>query len=783
MTSASLNYSLKDTLKSRLAEQVPLELRQERRWVLWRIEERDGKATKVPYQTSGARASSTDPKTWASFPEALKALDNFNGIGFVLGDGWVGIDLDDCLTAEVPAEVWGIINALDGYAEISPSGRGVHIICRGQLPQGPRRFRVSWSKGVELYDNARYFTVTGQTLQTGDLTHDKTPQLARVYAQLDFEQFTVQFQNNSKVMKLCDGDVAGYPSCSEADLALCSYLLAYTSGDVERADRLFRISKRFRPKWDEKHSSDGRTYGQITLEKAATGMRGNLAPVSAEALSELLDDEFTDRNNARILARLLQGKALYVEGWGWCTYDGRRWTVDHENARVLALARDLLPQHYLERALYEPEKREKLCKAAKDAHSRERLIAALDLARGDLLANAKEFDKDPWLLNCENGVLDLRTGSLLPHSPELMLSKLCPVSYTPQAQAPTWEKFISEITLGDRDLAAFLQRALGYSITGDTREDKLLICWGSGANGKSTLLQTIRRVLGDYAKTIAPDALLRKRGDPHPTAIADLHGVRFAIAIETDEDQFLAEARVKALTGRDAVKARYLHKNYFEFEPQAKIWLATNHRPIIRDTSFAMWRRLALIPFRAFFPPESQDKTLPEKLWREREGILAWLVSGCLAWQREGLREAQAVVDETEAYKSEMDTLQEWLEECCIADPSARTPFVKLYENYESWCKENDQEPLGKRAFGNRLTEKGFPAVKIMKGGRARRGLRLRSEDPTGGCSGSTDSTSESFSELSLYRKNSEVESTQPPMSHLLASDRENSNDYNDIPF
>jgi putative DNA primase/helicase len=441
-----------------------------------------------------------------------------------------------------------------------------------------------------------------------------------------------------------------------------------------------------------------------------------------------IDEEFTDRNNALILAQKMRGTVLWVPAWGWLLWTGAHWERDPDGSRVLALARELLPKHYLERALHASDykERERLCEHAKRAHKRHNISNALELAKGDLRAEPKEFDEDPWLLNCSNGVLDLRTGELRPHSPELRLTKFCPVAYDPNAQAPTWERFLREIFLDDDELIRYVQRACGYSISGDVREDKLFICWGTGANGKSTFLQTLRRVLGDYAGAIAPAAIVHKGKDAHPTAVADLYGLRFAIAVETEEDQRLAEAQVKALTGRDSIKARFMHKDYFEFEPRAKIWLATNHRPLIRDTSPAIWRRIALIPFRAFFPPELQDKTLGEKLWQEREGILAWLVQGCLAWQEQGLGECSAVAEATEDYRSEMDALQEWLQERCVPDAKAITLFKDLYDDYCAWCGETGQDPLGKRAFANRLTEKGFEPVK--KAGRvgARKGLRLR---------------------------------------------------------
>jgi putative DNA primase/helicase len=448
------------------------------------------------------------------------------------------------------------------------------------------------------------------------------------------------------------------------------------------------------------------------------------APVAEISLNE----EFTDRNNALILAEQVRGTALWVPSWGWLLWAGARWERDPDGSRVLALARELLPRHYLERALHASDykERERLCEHAKRAHKRHNLSNALELAKGDLRAEPKGFDQDTWLLNCGNGVLDLKTGELRPHSPELRLTKLCPVAYDPNAHAPTWERFLREIFLDDAELIRYVQRACGYSVSGDVREDKLFICWGTGANGKSTFLQTLRHVLGDYAGAIAPAAIVHKGKDAHPTAVADLYGLRFAIAVETEEDQRMAEAQVKALTGRDSIKARFMHRDYFEFQSCAKIWLATNHRPLIRDTSPAIWRRIALIPFRAFFPPERQDKTLSDRLWEERAGILAWLVQGCLAWQEQGLGECDVVAEATESYRSEMDALQEWLQERCVADAKAITPFKDLYDDYVAWCEETGQDPLGKRAFGNRLTEKGFDAIK--KAGRigARQGLRLR---------------------------------------------------------
>jgi putative DNA primase/helicase len=453
-----------------------------------------------------------------------------------------------------------------------------------------------------------------------------------------------------------------------------------------------------------------------------------------------LDKALTDRNLAKLFAQLVKDQVLYVPEWGWLRYETGRWRRASD-AEIAALAMEVIPRHYTEQALNAPpERRREFLEYALKCHSRHRINNALELSKGLLLARPDEFDRHTYLLNCLNGVVDLRTGNLLPHDPSLRLTQLCPVAYNPDATAPTWQRFLSDVFLGDQDLISFMQRALGYSLTGDTSERVFFIAWGSGHNGKSTLFGTVQRVLGDYAKTVATDALLKRReqADTHPTGLADLYGVRLAVASETEEGKHLATARVKALTGRDRIKARYMRKDYFEFEPTAKIWLFTNHRPVISDTTPAMWKRLILIPFRAHFDPDSPqcDKRMPEKLWAEREGILAWLVQGCLAWQREGLNPPPIVREATKEYQSEMDKIGAWIAERCEVDPKAVTPFADLYADYEAWCREQGDEPMLKRRFGDRLSEKGFLSVKIRtathKGQAGRKGLRLKSGDEAG---------------------------------------------------
>ncbi|MEM2079750.1 MAG: phage/plasmid primase, P4 family [Nitrososphaerota archaeon] len=442
----------------------------------------------------------------------------------------------------------------------------------------------------------------------------------------------------------------------------------------------------------------------------------------------------TDLGNAERLVEQYREQIAFVPSWGWLVWNGRRWVTDKSEAILTELAGKVVRSIYDEiSSLGSKEERERLAKWAIASESEKRIASMLKLARAYCIANPDEFDANPNLLNCLNGVVNLETGELMSHNPSFKLTKLCPVEYHPDAEAPLWEKFLDDIFLGDRDLVSYIQRVLGYALTGEVVEEGFFICWGTGSNGKSTFFGVLLEILGDYAKTISSDAILRKsqQSDSHPTAIADLFGVRLAVVHETDEGKYLSAARVKMLTGRDIVKARFMHRDYFQFRPTHKIFLVTNYKPIIRDTTPAMWRRIHLIPFRAFFDEQTRDVRMMQKLLAEKEGILAWLVRGCLEWREKGLNPPAIVREATKQYRTEQDVIQSWLEENCVADPNAFTSFKELYDDYVNWCKENDEEPAGQRSFANRLSEKGFETKMVKIEGKVmkvRQGIRLKKQ-------------------------------------------------------
>jgi putative DNA primase/helicase len=324
------------------------------------------------------------------------------------------------------------------------------------------------------------------------------------------------------------------------------------------------------------------------------------------------------------------------------------------------------------------------------------------------------FDADPLLLNCSNGTVNLRSGSFQPHARTDFLTRIAPAVYVPGATSPTWSRFLDRIFDGNADLIAFVQRALGYSLTGDVSERAMFILYGAGRNGKSTLVETVARILGDYAATSSADMVSARKGDPGiPVDLARLQGVRFTMASETGEYSRLDEARVKHITGGDRITARYLHRNPFEFDPAFKIWLSTNYQPTIRGVDEGIWDRIRLIPFTVRIPDSEVDRYLKDKLLREAPGILNWMIEGCLAWQQRGLDTVDSVVAATREYRASQDSVGGFLAESCVMDAQSSIPVGELYAAYEEWAKASGEFTVSKRALTNRMRDRGFVIEKM----------------------------------------------------------------------
>jgi putative DNA primase/helicase len=434
----------------------------------------------------------------------------------------------------------------------------------------------------------------------------------------------------------------------------------------------------------------------------------------------------TDLGNARRLVHRHGRNLRYCWLWRkWLVWDGKRWVKD-DTGEVYRLAKETVSSIYQEAAAApNDEARKELGKHATRSEAGARIKEMVDLARSDVPVMPDELDASPDLLNTESGTIDLRTGELREHRREDLITKIAPTTYRPDAAAPTWEAFLERVLPGE-DLRAFVQRAVGYSATGDTSEQCMFINHGGGANGKSTFQEAIAAALGDYAMRAPTEMLLAKRSDGVPNDVARLKGARFVSASETEEGRRLAESRIKDLTGQDTITARFMKAEWFDFAPTHKLWLSTNHKPEIRGTDAAIWRRIRLVPWAVTIPPAEQDKKLPIALRHELAGILAWVVRGCLQWRREGLQAPDEVRKATGEYRAEMDVLAGFLVECC-EQATGHWEYAKdLYECYKRWCDENGERPEPQRKFGGRLGERGFQRDRGgSRGAGIWRGVRL----------------------------------------------------------
>ncbi|WP_297834631.1 phage/plasmid primase, P4 family [Thermomonas sp.] len=408
----------------------------------------------------------------------------------------------------------------------------------------------------------------------------------------------------------------------------------------------------------------------------------------------------------------------YVAAWGrWLVWDGRRW----RNEETLA-ATDLIRGVCRHAALQADNPK----LAAKLATSG--TVGGVErLARADRrhAATTAEWDADPWLLNTPGGVVDLRTGRMRAHDRADRMTKI--TTATPGGDCPTWRRFLAEVTGGDADLQAYLQRVSGYCLTGSTREHALFFLYGTGANGKSVFVNTLATILGDYAASAPMDTFMETRSDRHPTDMAGLRGARFVSSIETEQGRRWAESKVKSLTGGDKISARFMRQDFFEFWPQFKLFVAGNHKPAIRNIDEAMKRRLHLIPFTITVPPERRDKHLQQKLLAERDGILAWALEGCLAWQRLGrLDPPPQVVAATEEYFEAEDALGRWLEERCVREANAKSLTAELFTDWKQWAEAAGEFVGSQRRFSDLLITRGVEKWRNAAGIRGFRGVGLK---------------------------------------------------------
>ena len=386
----------------------------------------------------------------------------------------------------------------------------------------------------------------------------------------------------------------------------------------------------------------------------------------------------TDLGNAERLVERFGHEFRYCpENKCWYVYRKGIWIPDSGGGRMHRMA------YKVARSIADEAKGEnlpsdelaELKKHARKSASKGRLRAMIDLARWfpGISVPVGLLDRDPWLLNCQNGTLDLRTGELKPHDPMDLITKMLPIDYDSEATCPVWETTLVKIMGGAEEKISFLKRVFGYGMTGMISEQCMFVLYGSGANGKSTILEIYRELLAGYAMHTTTASLLGSSGSPIRNDLARLNGARFVSAVEIGMGKKLDEALVKQLTGGDQVTARFLYNEFFEYKPEFKLFIAANHKPDIQGVDHGIWRRIHLIPFDVTIPTEEIDRDLPDKLRAELTGILAWAVQGCREWQEHGLNVPASIANATAAYRDEMDIVAEFLNDRCTLQANEKS--------------------------------------------------------------------------------------------------------------
>ena len=449
--------------------------------------------------------------------------------------------------------------------------------------------------------------------------------------------------------------------------------------------------------------------------------------------AEDIEYKLTDVGNAERFAAMFKDQVKYCTIYKkWFIWNGKRWEQD-DTGKIITYAiecvrniihdADLLP---------EGDKRKALIQHSLKSESSGKLKALLEIASGmpAITVRSEDLDQNPWLLNCQNGTIDLRTGKLKPHDPKDYITRICAAAYKPDCAIPLWTQLMEKITGGDKEYMRYIQKALGYALTGDISEQAIFLLYGTGSNGKSTMLNVFAALLDGYAQSTSSDTFMQKKNESVNNDIARLKGARFVSAIEMEEGKRMAESLIKSMTGGDKLVTRFLYGEFFEYIPQFKVFLAVNHKPLIKDTTNSIWRRIKIMEFNNTFTEQERDKNFPTKIMAtELPGILAWAVQGCLDWQQNGINAPDIVAAATRDYREEMDSFSHFFTECCIVKENARVTNKMLRAKYEEWCKENGEWPLTQKPFSQKLLERGYEKRNSSPTGTAEwHGFTLRGE-------------------------------------------------------
>ena len=696
------------------------------------------------------------------------AMGGYDGIGIAVGNGIGAFDIDHCFREDgtlndTAATVLSIFPT--AYVEKSPSGKGLRgFFC---VPEDFVYDKTVYyinnrSKGLEVYmpgATNRFVTVTGDVYRTGEIPNDETAMTTlldslmkrskqvqntqlRHHSYLDDDAVIAHAEeanNGDKFKRLFAGDWEDlYDSQSDADMALLSILAFWCGCDEEQMDRIFRTSGLMRDKWDRRQA--GTTYGAISIRNTVNTCAAVYVPVNAQ---DIVDEEFTNldpdskspefqpditkltlsldemapHTNPRygrdeigmgnMFADFFKPIARYNSERGiWYVYDGTVWQPDTENLKVAELAKLLADKLYVfALTITEEDARKRFIDRVRKLQLRKHRETMLKDAKSVFPLSMRSFDQDIYLFNCKNGTLDLRTMEFREHRPEDYLTKVSPVNYDPEADCPRWHTFMDEIMQGDKARADYLQKAIGYALTGDTKMECLFILYGpTSRNGKGTTMESILRIMGEYGKNADPTMLQAKfnaQSNGPTEEIARLAGARFVNISEPAKKLTIDAALTKRLTGNDTITARYLHENSFEFRPNFKIFINTNHRPNITDLTLFDSGRIKIIPFDRHFDEKEQDKDLKTTFAKPENmsGILNWMLEGYKMFRSQGLEMPDSVINATDDYRKASDKIAQFCEACLVSKPGAMLRSKSVYNRYKQWSEANGYHAEGIKNF------------------------------------------------------------------------------------
>ncbi|MBT9156800.1 MAG: hypothetical protein DDT37_01790 [Firmicutes bacterium] len=669
---------------------------------------------KHPLTQNGVKDASADPDViagwWRRWPNA--------NVGIATGgvSGFFVLDVDGEAGAESLRELEAQYGKLPNTVEQLTGGGGKHVLFK--LPKHGVKNAVALRGGLDVRGDGGYIVVPPSVHSSGrEYVWELSSRPGEVPLADAPEWLLTMIKVPVNGTKTAQDWAAAIPEGQRnAELAKRAGVLL--ARGLPAAEVLTMVAA-----VNTKHCKPPLAEGEVAtiVRSIAAREGGNGGTPKSGGMAGINIDEvtfLTDYYNAQRLIAHSGQDLRYCEPWRkWLVWNGNHWG-DDDTLAVMRHAKETVKAMVLTTmegvaTATTDETRDYLFARARliaKCFSRQKLEAMITLAQSEqgIPVLPTSLDRNPYLFNVKNGTVNLQTGELQRAQRSNLLTKTATTDYNPGAKCPLWLAFLDRIFSGNQFLISYVQKMAGYSLTGDVSEQALFILYGKGANGKTVLITTLLSALGEYGKPGAMNLLMAKKHEQHPTEIADLQGARLITVTESGEGKRLAENLVKQLTGGDKLKARRMREDFWDFEPTHKIWLATNHKPEIKGGDHAIWRRIRLIPFTVTIPDEEQDKQLAEKLKQELQGILNWMVEGCLAWQREGLRMPEEVTSATQGYAAEMNTIKAFVEETCVAACDARITLASLYFAYSSWCSSSGERPVSRKKLAGKLEELGY---------------------------------------------------------------------------